>query len=203
MPSFLEVFAVVTGIATVALAARGHIANWPIGIVSSAVFLVVFLEAGLYADTLLQGLYVVLGFYGWWAWLYDGPKRTELPVSFAPNRLRLGLALAALVGTLGFGAFLDVTTDSTVPYPDAATTALSLVAQLLLTRRHIDNWPVWIFGVNVPYIALYLYKGLALTAALQLVFIALSAMGWRRWLREARDGRAEGVAPTPALERAA
>jgi len=203
MPSFLEVFAVVTGIATVALAARGHIANWPIGIVSSAVFLVVFLEAGLYADTLLQGLYVVLGFYGWWAWLYDGPKRAELPVSFAPNRLRLGLAVAAVAGTLGFGAFLDATTDSTVPYPDAATTVLSLVAQLLLTRRHIDNWPVWIFGVNVPYIALYLYKGLALTAALQLVFIALSAMGWRRWLREARDGGADAAAPTPALERAA
>jgi nicotinamide mononucleotide transporter len=203
MPSFLEVFAVVTGIATVALAARGHIANWPIGIVSSAVFLVVFLEAGLYADTLLQGLYVVLGFYGWWAWLYDGPKRTQLPVSFAPNRLRLLLALAAIAGTLAFGAFLDATTDSTVPYPDAATTVLSLVAQLLLTRRHIDNWPVWIFGVNVPYIALYLYKGLALTAALQLVFIALSAMGWRRWLREAHDGRAAAAAPTPALERAA
>jgi len=188
MPSLLEVFAVVTGIATVALAARGHIANWPIGIVSSAVFLVVFLEAGLYADTLLQGLYVVLGFYGWWAWLFDGPKRTELPVSFAPNRLRVGLAVATVAGTLAFGAFLDTTTDSTVPYPDAATTVLSLVAQLLLTRKHVDNWPVWIFGVNVPYIALYLYKGLALTAVLQLVFIALSAMGWRRWLRELHEG---------------
>jgi len=130
-------------------------------------------------------------------------ERTELPVSFAPNRLRLLLALASIAGTVAFGAFLDATTDSTVPYPDAATTVLSLVAQLLLTRRHIDNWPVWIFGVNVPYIALYLYKGLALTAALQLVFIALSAMGWRRWLREARGGRADAAAPTPALERAA
>jgi nicotinamide mononucleotide transporter len=203
MPSFLEVFAVVTGIATVALAARGHIANWPIGIVSSAVFLVVFLEAGLYADTLLQGLYVVLGCYGWWAWLFDGPKRSELPVSFAPGRLRLVLGLAAVAGTAGFGFFLDATTDSTVPYPDAATTVLSLVAQLLLTRKHVDNWPVWIFGVNVPYIGLYLYKGLALTAALQLVFIALSASGWRRWLRELHDRRADAVVPTPALERAA
>src|SRR3954470_23292829 len=106
MPSLLEIFAVVTGIVTVELAARGHIANWPIGIASSAVCLVVFLEAGLYADTLLQGLYVVLGFYGWWAWLYDGPKRTELKVTFAPNRLRIALAIAAVVGTMGFGAFL-------------------------------------------------------------------------------------------------
>ena len=205
MPSMLEVFAVVTGIATVALAARGHIANWPIGIVSSAVFLVVFLEAGLYADALLQGLYVVLGAYGWWAWLYDGPKRTELRVTFAPNRLRLALASVAVVGTLGFGAFLDATTDSTVPYPDAATTVLSLVAQLLLTRKHIDNWPVWIFGVNVPYIALYLYKGLALTAALQLVFIALSVIGWRAWLRASRGqpGNRGAVTPAGTMEPAA
>ena len=205
MPSMLEVFAVVTGIATVALAARGHIANWPIGIVSSAVFLVVFLEAGLYADALLQGLYVVLGAYGWWAWLYDGPKRTELRVTFAPNRLRLALASVAVVGTLAFGAFLDATTDSTVPYPDAATTVLSLVAQLLLTRKHIDNWPVWIFGVNVPYIALYLYKGLALTAALQLVFIALSVMGWRAWLRASRGqpGTRGAVTPAGTMEPAA
>jgi nicotinamide mononucleotide transporter len=90
-----------------------------------------------------------------------------------------------------------------VPYPDAATTVLSLIAQLLLTRKHVDNWPVWIFGVNVPYIALYLYKGLALTAVLQLVFIALSAIGWRSWLRELRQGRAVATAATPALEQAA
>jgi nicotinamide mononucleotide transporter len=199
VPSLLEVFGVVTGIATVALAARGHIANWPIGVASSAVFLVVFLEAGLYADSLLQGLYVVLGLYGWWAWLFDGPARTQLPVTFASNRLRVGLAIAAVLGTLGFGLFLDTTTDSTVPYPDAATTVLSLVAQLLLTRKHIDNWPVWIFGVNVPYIALYLYKGLALTAGLQLVYIALSAMGWRRWLRELRDGQ-PSVEPGPVAK---
>jgi nicotinamide mononucleotide transporter len=199
MPSLLEIFGVITGITSVALAARGHVANWPIGVISSAVFLVIFLEAGLYADSLLQGLYVVLGCYGWWAWLFDGPKRTELPVTFAPNRLRLALVLAAVAGTVGFGVFLDAMTDSSVPFPDAATTVLSLVAQLLLTRKHVDTWPVWILGVNVPYMALYLSKGLALTAALQLVYVALSAMGWRRWLRDLRAGRSP-VEPRPVAE---
>jgi nicotinamide mononucleotide transporter len=90
-------------------------------------------------------------------------------------------------------------TDSSVPFPDAATTVLSLVAQLLLTRKHVDTWPVWILGVNVPYMALYLSKGLALTAALQLVYVALSAMGWRRWLRDLRAGRSP-VEPRPVAE---
>ena len=132
---------------------------------------------------MLQVVYVGLGFYGWWHWLTGGPHGNDLPVTTASPRLRVALVLAAVAGTLAFGAFLDGATDSTVPYPDAATTVLSLVATLLLTRKLIESWPVWIFGVNLPYIALYLYKGLAMTAALQLVYIALSVAGWAAWRR--------------------
>lgn len=180
---WVEPLGVITAIVGVALVVRQHILNWPIGIVSSALFLVLFLQAGLYADSMLQFLYVVLGFYGWWHWLRGGPRFNDLPVTRASNRLRLSLALIAVAATIGFGAFLDGSTDSTVPYPDAATTVLSLIANFLLTRKNIENWPTWIFGVNVPYIALYLYKGLQVTAALQLVFIALSVAGWIEWRR--------------------
>lgn len=187
----IEPLAVVTGIGSVALTVGQRISNWPVGIVSSVLFLALFLSAGLYADTMLQALYIVLGVYGWWHWLRGGPRANDdLPVTPASNRLRIALVLATVAGTLVFGAFLDTATDSTVPYADAATTALSLVAQLLLTRKHIENWPVWIFGVNLPYIAIYLYKGLAVTAALQLVYIALSVAGWAAWRRAMAANRA-------------
>ena len=198
MPSMLEVFAVVTGIATVALAARGHIANWPIGIVSSAVFLVVFLEAGLYADALLQGLYVVLGAYGWWAWLYDGPKRTELRVTFAPNRLRLALASVAVVGTLGFGAFLDATTDSTVPYPDAATTVLDLSPSCCSRASTSTTGRSGSSGVNVPYIALLPVQGPGPDRGAPARVHRAIVMGWRAWLRASREQPGTRGAVTPA-----
>jgi nicotinamide mononucleotide transporter len=187
----VEPLAVLTGIACVALTVRERISNWPVGILSSALFLVLFLSAGLYADSMLQVVYVVLGFYGWWHWLTGGPHGNDLHVMAASPRLRLGLALAAIAGTLALGAFLDGATDSTVPYPDAATTVLSLVATLLLTRKLVDSWPVWIFGVNLPYIALYLYKGLTMTAALQLVYIALSVAGWAAWRRSMAERATE------------
>ena len=189
----VEPLAVLTGIAAVALTVRQHIATWPIGIVSVALFLVLFLDAGLYADSALQVLYVGLGFYGWWHWLHGGPRGDDLPVTRASPRLRIGLALGAVVAIIVFGAFLDAATDSTVPYPDAATTVLSVTAQWLLTRKHIESWPVWIFGVNVPFIVIYLYKGLAMTAALQIVFIALSVAGWAAWRQSMAVTRA-GVA---------
>ena len=117
----------------------------------------------------------------------------------ASPRLRIALALAAVAATVAVGSFLDGATDSTVPYPDAATTVLSVIAQLLLTRKLIETWPVWILGVNVPYVAIYLYKGLAMTAALQLVFIALSIMGWVAW----RRSMVERTPPEPAAMTAA
>ena len=178
---WVEPLAVVTGIASVALTVRQHVVSWPVGVASSALFLILFLGYGLYADSMLQVVYVVLGFYGWWFWANGGPRRDELAVTSASPRLRVALVALAVVGTIAFGTFLDAATDSTVPYADAATTNLSLVAQFLLTRKHIETWPVWIFGVNLPFIAIYLYKGLTMTAGLQLVFIALSIAGWRAW----------------------
>ena len=200
LDALIEPLAVLTGIACVALTVRQRIVSWPIGIVSSALFLALFLRAGLYADSALQVLYIGLGFYGWWHWLRGGPSRDALPVTSASTGLRIALVVGTVVATIAVGAFLDGATDSTVPYPDAATTVLSITAQLLLTRKLIETWPVWIFGVNVPYIAIYLYKGLALTAALQLVFIALSIVGWVAWRRSMaeRIEPSRSLAPPPA-----
>ena len=128
-----------------------------------------------------------LSVYGWFHWLRGGPTGSDdLPVTRAP-RGTLGICVAAsILGILGIYWLLETQTSSTVPLADATTTTLSLVASWLLARKHIENWPLWIVGVNIPFIAIYLYKGLALTASLQLVFIGLSVMGWYRVAPAAR-----------------
>jgi nicotinamide mononucleotide transporter len=119
-------------------------------------------------------------------------------VTSASTRARVAIVVAVVAATAAFATFLDATTDSTVPWPDAATTVLSITAQVLLTRKLIESWPVWIFGVNLPYIALYLYKGLAMTAALQVVFIVLSIAGWIAWRRSMETAATATADPVPA-----
>jgi nicotinamide mononucleotide transporter len=188
--NWIEALGFATGIASVWLFARQHLAAWPVGIVTSLCWFVLFLLSGLYADSGLQVFYVGVSLYGWWHWVHGrSSTRVELPVTHTPSRLSLALCGVTVAATLAFWAFLDRATDSTVPLPDAATTVLSLVAYFLLARKHIENWPIWIFGVNLPYVALYLYKGLVLTAALQPLFILLSVRGWLSWRRDLRAVR--------------
>ena len=205
--SWAEVGGFVTGVASVALAARASIWNWPVGIANSLFWLALFLVNGLYADSALQAVYIALGVYGTWHWLRGGPQRAnDLPVSRTPPRTAIAVVGVSVAGIV-FGTWLLATrTNSTVPLLDVETTVVSLAAMYLLARKHIENWPVWILGVNVPYIALYLGKGLALTAILQLVFIALSAVGWARWRRELLASAAAGLAggvPVPVVGEAA
>jgi nicotinamide mononucleotide transporter len=205
--SWAEVGGFATGVASVALAARASIWTWPVGIANSLFWLALFLVNGLYADSALQAVYIVLGAYGTWHWLRGGPQRADdLPISRTPPRTAVAVAGTSLAGIVLGTWLLATRTNSTVPLLDVETTVVSLAAMYLLARKHIENWPVWIVGVNVPYIGLYLGKGLALTAILQLVFIALSVVGWSRWWRELRASDVAvpaANAPVPVVGEAA
>ena len=163
----------VTGVAAVALTVKQHLLNWPNGIANSAALLVVAVQAKLYSDGGLQVFYIVLGFYGWWHWLYGNPtKRNALPVTRTPVVEAVLLAIASVITYCGLAV---------------------LLAQYLLTRKYLANWAVWIFLSNVPYVALYLYKDLPLLVALQPIYIALSIWGWVDWRRSMALARAQAV----------
>jgi len=66
--NIVEVFGAVTGIAYVILEIRRNILLWPLGILTSAVYIFVFGRNGFYAGMVLQGYYVAISIYGWYAW---------------------------------------------------------------------------------------------------------------------------------------
>lgn len=186
--SFIEVFGFVTGLVSVWLAVKEHVWTWPIGILNSGAWLFLFAGAQLYTDAGLQVVYIVLGVIGWYWWLHGGDRRAALPISRTSRRTAAWLLAALIGGTAAFTVFNMALTSTDVPFWDGLTTTLSLVATFMLTRKLLENWFVWI-TVDVAYIALYSYKGLYLTAALQVVFIGMCIAGiidWRRTLREAK-----------------
>jgi nicotinamide mononucleotide transporter len=188
--SAVEILGFVTGAACVWLATRQNIWNYPIGIANNIAFLVLFGTHGLYADAALQIFYIAVALVGWWSWLRGGPRYTALRVQAQPSWGWPAVAVGTAGTALLIYGLLSRHTDSTVPQWDALTTALSIVAQLMLNRKWIGNWYVWITA-DVIYVCLYAAKGLWLTAALYVGFIALCIEGLRAWrvsMRTAPEG---------------
>ena len=183
--SLLDVFGFVTGAISVWLCVRKNIWNWPVGILNAAVFLASFATVGLFADAALQIVYVVLGVYGWVYWLRGGEGAREAPVTRAGVPMLIALLVFIVVATWAFASVLSAYFHSTVPVWDGLTTALSLAAQFLMSRKVLENWFLWIVA-DLIYVPLYLVKGLPLTALLYVIFLAMCVVGVVEWNRSLR-----------------
>jgi nicotinamide mononucleotide transporter len=184
--TWLEIVAFVLSLAMVLANLRVNPIAWPLAIISSLLYAQLFADSKLYGEASLQIVFVLLAVWGWWQWLRGrGAAGHALQVRGLTPRQRL-LALACTLAAWPLlGALMHRATDSDVPYLDALPTVASVTGQILLGRKLIDNWPVWLF-VNVVSIGLFAYKGLWLTVVLYAVFAALSWVGWRAWQRLAQ-----------------
>ncbi len=181
--TWLEGVAVVLSLAMVACNLRVNPLAWPLAIVASALYGLLFVHSKLYGEAALQLVFIALGGWGWWQWLRGTTAGGErLPVRVLSPRQRVIAIAVTAIGWPLLGWLLDRATDSDLPYLDALPTVGSLVGQYLLARKWLDNWAVWL-AVNLVSVVLFASKGLWLTVALYAVFAVLSVLGWRAWAR--------------------
>jgi nicotinamide mononucleotide transporter len=189
-----EYIGTAAGFVCVWLVVRQHVWNWPIGIINNAFFLIVLAQDRLYANVGLQTIFIGLGFYGWWKWLYGGEDRTVLPVARLRPRHRVWCVAAVAAGTVALAWLLqelarraNIAPPSYV-YWDSSITVASLAAQWMLTHKKIENWAVWILAVNLSQFFLFgLVKERPWMAALQVAYILLSVQGYLAWRRDLKS----------------
>ncbi|MFA5969250.1 MAG: nicotinamide riboside transporter PnuC [Sphingomonas sp.] len=187
--SWLEEIAFVLGIINVVLVVRRSLWNYPFGLVMVSLYAVIFFGAKLYSDAILQLFFFIVQIYGWTNWARN--KRSEGRVVVL--RLATGERAAWLIGiavaTACWGWLMHRFTDAAFPWWDASVAMLSVAAQILMSRRAIENWWLWII-VDIDAIGLYAAKDLRLTALLYAVFLMLSAWGLIDWRRAERRAAA-------------
>lgn len=192
--TWTEVAGFATGALCVWLVVRRNIWNFPLGIANNVFFIMLFTQAGLYADAGLQVVYIGLGLLGWHWWLRGGPEHTALQVRGTPGWAWPAAGAFVAGGTWLLHWLLTTHTNSTVAGWDALTTTMSLAAQIMLNRKWLGNWVVWIVA-DVIYIALYASKGLWLTSLLYAVFLAMCVAGLRQWRRSIAVEQADPAEP--------
>lgn len=175
----LQWAAVILGVAEVLFARINNIWLYPTGIVSTLISIYILLGAGLYADSLLNGYYVVMSVYGWYYWV----KKQNLPpvkISYCTRRDW------AVTLTITFGGFallallLKYCTPSTVPVWDAWISATAWAGMWLLAKRKIENWLLLNLS-NLFAVPLLFYKQLPMFAALTVFLFLIAIQGWFEW----------------------
>jgi nicotinamide mononucleotide transporter len=180
--TWLEVTGVVTGLLCVYLAARNNIWNWPIAIISVGIYIFIFFDTHLYADMGLQVYFMGMNIYGWYYWSRIPADEKKAPVLLVTKREIILSAIAVIIFTFILGTVLKYTPAS-YPYIDSFCTACSLVAQVFLARKVLENWLIWIF-VDVIYVGVYIFKGLHLTAIMYAIYVGIALLGYIDWKKD-------------------
>ncbi|HEX6042109.1 nicotinamide riboside transporter PnuC [Longimicrobium sp.] len=197
LSTWLEAASVVTGAVCVWLTVRESVWNFPISLANVSLFCVLFFQSRLFADAGLQAVYFVLSLIGWRLWLHGGERGTALRISRIRPRHAGVMVACGIVLTLVLWMTLRYAGGS-ASFFDALTTSLSLCAQWMLNRKHVESWYAWI-AADLVYVPLYAYKELYLTAGLYAVFLVMAAMGLMQWRAtwRAQDGGTAHPAPGP------
>lgn len=177
---WIEFIASLLGLISVWLVTKQNNCCWPTGIVMVIIYVFIFYQNKLYSDMLLQIFFIVMQIYGWYTWSNNSNKTTKLEVSWLTFKEQLLWIAGIIVLSVVIGFCMKRYTNADLPYIDAATAAMSIAAQWLMTRKKIENWLIWIIA-DLIYIAIYLTKSLYFTTVLYLIFLILAYKGFITW----------------------
>lgn len=180
---YIELVGTVFGFFYIYFEIKEKIWLWPIGLLTSLLYIVVFYNAKIYADMGLQFYYVGVSIYGWYWWIYAKKKNEKkLPIIRLQRKTGLILALLSVLFFIIISQFLKYYTDSPIPYIDALTTSLSITATWMLARKYLEQWYIWIF-VNAVSAGVYIYRDLYITVTLFIAYFLLAIVGLEQWKR--------------------
>lgn len=182
--NYLEIAGTAVGLIYLWLEFKASFYLWIAGLIMPLIYIFVYYDAGLYADCGINVYYVLASLYGMAYWCLRKNKQTgkteELPVTKTPLRLYLPILAVMTLLTIAIAQILIHFTNSNVPWTDSFTTALSIVAMWMLSRKFAEQWLAWIL-VDAVSGVLYIYKGLYFTAGLYILYTIIAYFGYLKW----------------------
>jgi len=179
--TWIEVVAFAVSLWMVGCEMRVHPFAWPLAMLSSLAYALLFADSKLYGEASLQLFFIAMSVWGWWQWLRGrSADGAALVVHTLTARSATVAAILTVLAWPLVAWLLQRFTDSPVPWLDALPTVGSVLGTWLMGRKFIESWWTWI-AVNAFSVALFGYRQLWLTVILYALFTVLSVAGLRSW----------------------
>ncbi|MBK8808532.1 MAG: nicotinamide mononucleotide transporter [Bacteroidales bacterium] len=181
LANYIELLGTITGLVFIFLEIKENSLLWPVGIISSLLYIIVFYESKIYADMSIQFYYVIISIYGWIKWKKNSNnidnQNSELKITRINGKKALFFLFTSIAIFIVISYILIFYTDSPIPYLDASITSLSIIATLMLTQKILEQWLVWIV-VNTTSSIVCFERELYSTTILFAVYTILSVSGY-------------------------
>ena len=194
--AMLEWIAAGLGVINIALLIRRSAWNFAFAIASVGLYVVIFFESRLYAESGLQVFFILANAWGWIVWwrsLAGQRDDGRVAVRWLDWRSRIAWLAVTAALSLNLGWLMHRYTNAALPFADSAIAGASVAAQILLGYRRIENWVLWI-AIDVAAIALYLNRALYPTAGLYAAMLVMSLFGLREWIAAEQQQRGPATA---------
>lgn len=180
-----EAAAVVLAIAYLLLAMRENILCWYCALASATIYTVLFWDASLPMQSLLNIYYMGMAVYGWWQWRRGGESHAGVVIQSLPVKRHLALLAGIVAVSAVSGYWLDSQGAGAWPFADAFTTWASLVVSWMVAKKILENWLYWIV-IDGICVFMYFDRGLHLSSLLFAAYVVIAVFGYISWRAHSR-----------------
>ena len=195
--SLLEDVAVIAGIVSVWYSRKEDILVYPIGLVSTVIYVYLSFKYHLIGEASVNIYYSVLSVYGWYLWARRNKQREPaLHITFStPKMWAWQLTFFAVLYVVIYFSLVylkEAFYPAVIPWGDAFASATAYTGMWLMARKKVESWYWWI-GTNVASIPLYFAKGLVFSSVFYFVLLIMAFWGLVEWQRRARLARQQTI----------
>ncbi len=189
--TWIGIIASVTGVICVVLCGMGRVSNYLYGTINVILYAYIAWKAKYYGDVMLNLLYYLpTNFIGWAAWNKHINAETNVVYK---KRMTLKqdvlLTIISIVSVAGYAYILRLL-GGNLPIVDSMSTVFSVIAQILMIKRFMEQWVIWIVVDVVSvimWIAALSTEGASIAVLLMwAVYLANAVIMFVKWYRESK-----------------
>lgn len=176
----------VAGVICVVLTAKGKISSYLFNFIQMITYMIICWDAKLFLEFGEQIFYFVVCIFGVFLWKKNMKKNDDGTEQVIAKKFKpwhwVATVVVTVVSTFLLGTFGEVILGSTLPYIDAFTVALAVIAQLLMVWRYREQWAVWIV-IDVASLVMFVMLGQWSMVVMYVAWTINAFYGWYNWTK--------------------
>ena len=176
----------IAGCICVALTAKGKISSYFFNFVQMITYMIICWDLALYLEFGEQVFYFIVCIFGVFMWKKNMKKNDDGTEQVKAKKFKLWQWIVAVIVVIWttwlLGFFGAEVLGSTLPYLDAMTVALAVLAQLLMVWRYREQWICWIV-IDVTSLIMFIILGQWSMVAMYVAWTINAVYGWYNWTK--------------------